>query len=182
MKPQLLTALTVHRKHKTACATVTNVHTGQQILLFEGGETGDLELSEAQKRAVLRRMAADKSGLDGDLFVRVYAPPARLVIIGAVHIAQFLAPMAKLAGFDVTVIDPREAFVRSGSLSGVSAIVAWPDEGLNGINRNRNPHPRPEARRSGPCGRAAFAGVLYRRPGVEEKSRKATGKTGSRRL
>lgn len=133
MKRDILTALTVHRKHKTACATVTNVHTGQQSLLFEGGETGDLALTEPQKSAVLRRMTADKSGLDGDLFVRVYAPPARLMIVGAVHIAQFLAPMAKLAGFEVAVIDPREAFVRSGSLSGVTAVAAWPDEGLNGL-------------------------------------------------
>src|SRR6185437_11122964 len=52
---------------------------------------------------------------------------------GAVHIAQALAPMAKLAGFDVTVIDPREAFARSSELAGINSIVAWPDEAMGEV-------------------------------------------------
>ncbi len=138
MKPELLTALTVQRAHKTACACVTNLDTGQQILLFDGGETGDLPLSEAQKTAVHRRIKADKSGMEDGLFVRVYAPPPRMIVVGAVHIAQFLAPMAALAGFDVTVIDPREGFVRStgwigGAISSVKSLTAWPDEGMKEV-------------------------------------------------
>lgn len=130
MKPDILQALTVQLARKTACATVTDVRSGRQTLVQNGSETGDLPLDDAQKTAVRRRIAADKSGREGDLFVRVYAPPPRMVIVGAVHIAQFLAPMAALAGFDVTVIDPREAFVRSGNLAGVTALTAWPDEGM----------------------------------------------------
>ena len=77
-------------------------------------------------------VAADVSGhiAETDLFVRVYGPNYRMIIIGAVHIAQALAPMARLAGFDVTVIDPREAFVQASRLSGVESITDWPDEGL----------------------------------------------------
>ena len=138
MTPDVLRALTVQLERKTACATVTDVRFGRQTLLVKDGEnpseTGDLILDAAQKTAVLRRISADKSGLDSDLFVRVYAPPPRMIIVGAVHIAQFLAPMAALAGFDVTVIDPREAFVGSGNLSGVTVLTAWPDEGMKAVN------------------------------------------------
>jgi xanthine dehydrogenase accessory factor len=83
---------------------------------------------------VRMHIAADRSGkMEGDLFVRVYAPPLRLIIVGAVHIGKALAPMATLAGFDVTVIDPREGFARSEQMAGVTAMVAWPDEAMSGL-------------------------------------------------
>ena len=134
MRRDILEALTQQLERKSGCACVTNLHSGQQALLYEGGERGNLTLNEAQRIAVLRRIKADKSGLEGNIFIRVYAPPRRVVIIGAVHVAQFLCPMAKLVGFDVTVIDPREAFFRSASLSGFDGIIAWPDEGLNSVS------------------------------------------------
>lgn len=135
MTPELLQQLTVHLERKTPCATVTNLHTGQQILVHDGAKIEGLELETAQKEAVFRRIKADKSGHEGDFFVRVYAPPPRMIIVGAVHIAQFLVPMATLAGFEVTVIDPREAFVRSsGDLSGAKTITAWPDEGMKVVD------------------------------------------------
>ena len=77
------------------------------------------------------RIAADRSGIApyGHL-VRVYAPSARMIIVGAVHIAQALAPMARTAGFEVTVIDQREGFAKSGALAGIKAIIGWPDEAM----------------------------------------------------
>ena len=92
-------------------------------------------LSANETAEVRKRIAADRSGViaDTQLFVRVYTPPPRMVIVGAVHIAQALAPMARIAGFDVTVIDPREAFVRSGNLANINAIVAWPDEAMDDV-------------------------------------------------
>ena len=135
MTPELLQLLTMHIERKTPCATVTNLSTGQQVLVHNGAHTGTLELEAPQKEAVLKRMRADKSGREGDLFVRVYAPPPRLIVIGAVHIAQFLIPMATLAGFDVILIDPREAFVRAAKGFGdVTTISEWPDEGLKTID------------------------------------------------
>ncbi len=137
MTPEFLQHLTMHLERKTACATVTNLRSGQQVLVHTGALTGPLELNTAQKEAVYQRLHADKSGREGDLFVRVYAPPPRLVVIGAVHIAQVLMPMATLAGFDVTLIDPRDAFIRAAKeLSGVTAIADWPDDGLKKININ----------------------------------------------
>lgn len=66
----------------------------------------------------------------GDLFARIYAPPPRLLIVGAVHIAQLLAPMAAMASFDVTIIDPRRAFASAERFANVAMTDAWPDEAL----------------------------------------------------
>ncbi len=131
MKRGVLKAVEARRAQKQPFATVTDTATGAQNLTDAAVSDGDLTLSEAQVDEVRRRIAADQSGvMDSGLFVRVYSPPARMVIVGAVHIAQALAPMAKLAGFDVTIIDPREAFVRSGQLADIHAIVEWPDDGM----------------------------------------------------
>ncbi len=65
-----------------------------------------------------------------ELFLRSYAPAARLVVIGAVHIAQFLAPMAALAGFDVIIIDPRQAFASEARFPGITLVVEWPGPAL----------------------------------------------------
>lgn len=63
-------------------------------------------------------------------FLNVHLPPVRLVVIGAVHISQMLAPMARLAGFDMTVIDPRTAFATPERFAGTELIAEWPDEVL----------------------------------------------------
>jgi xanthine dehydrogenase accessory factor len=131
MNVQLLSALQTWRGEKRPCALVTHLSSGVAALADESALIGDLALSAQQQSVVRARIAADQSGImDGELFVRVYAPPLRMIIVGAVHIAATLAPVAVLAGFDVTVVDPREAFARSQQMAGVTAVVAWPDEAM----------------------------------------------------
>jgi len=131
MKAQLLRMLQDWRAQKHPCAIVTHLASGAAALVGGRMRLGDLALTEAQLQAVRTQIAADRSGvLEGDFFVRVYAPPLRLIVVGAVHIAKALAPMATLAGFDVTVVDPREGFVQSEQMAGVAAMVAWPDEAM----------------------------------------------------
>lgn len=132
MKAELFTALENALDAELACAVVTNTKTGAQMLRTEHDVTGDLVLDQSDIDKVTSMMAEDRSGPieESDLFVRVYGPPMRMAIVGAVHIAQALAPMAKLAGFDVTVIDPRESFVKAGRLTDVESITEWPDEGM----------------------------------------------------
>jgi xanthine dehydrogenase accessory factor len=82
-------------------------------------------------------LVADKSGVlagTEDLFVRSYARPPRLIVVGAAHISQFLAPMAALAGFEVIVIDPRRAFASAERFPGVTLIDTWPDEAFRKLN------------------------------------------------
>jgi len=112
-------------------ATVTRLGDGTQSL-FDGERwDGSLELTDEQRTGAQRMLVADRSGMlagTEDLFVRSYARPPRLIVVGAAHISQFLAPMAALAGFEVIVIDPRRAFASADRFPGVTLIDAWPDE------------------------------------------------------
>lgn len=75
-------------------------------------------------------LVADQSGFAADWFLGVHNPPLRMAIVGAVHIAQALAPMARIAGFDVTILDPREAFASEARFPGFALVHDWPDEAL----------------------------------------------------
>lgn len=79
------------------------------------------------------RFRRDQSGLDDRLFTAIHNPPLRLVIVGAVHIAQALAPMARLAGYDVHLVDPRPAFAAAARFPGDAILEDWPDDALAGI-------------------------------------------------
>jgi xanthine dehydrogenase accessory factor len=82
-------------------------------------------------RAALR---ADRSGFAAeapDWFLGVHNPPLKMVVVGAVHIAQALAPMARMAGYDVTLIDPREAFASAARFPGERVVHDWPDAALD---------------------------------------------------
>jgi len=130
MKRALYERLQAATAAGASAAVVTQLTDGIQTL-FDGQRwDGDLELAEEQRAAVQRMLVGDRSGmLPGaeSLFVRSYARPPRLMIIGAAHISQFLAPMAALAGFEVSVVDPRRAFANAERFPGVTLIDAWPD-------------------------------------------------------
>jgi xanthine dehydrogenase accessory factor len=117
-------------------AVVTELGSGAQILMTSGDGIvgGDLVVGDDVMAQIGILLADDASavvdGPNGPLFVRCYGPPWSLVVIGAVHIAQALAPMARLAGFAVTVIDPRRAFATAERFPGVRLIADWPDEAM----------------------------------------------------
>ena len=75
-------------------------------------------------------LVADRSGFAADWFLGVHNPPLRMAVVGAVHIAQALVPMARLAGYDVAVIDPREAFASPARFPGTTLLGDWPDAAL----------------------------------------------------
>lgn len=114
-----------------SAALVTRITDGAQGL-FDGAHwEGTLELAEEQRAGVRRMLIADRSGMlpgTDDCFVRSYARPPRLIVVGAAHISQFLAPMAALAGFEVIVVDPRRAFASADRFPGVTLIDAWPEQ------------------------------------------------------
>lgn len=95
----------------------------------------DLEGAERRLAGVADfadRFRMDRSGVeaDGRTFVAIHNPPLRMVVVGAVHIAQALVPMARAAGYDVTVVDPRPAFGSAARLPDVAISEDWPDEAL----------------------------------------------------
>jgi xanthine dehydrogenase accessory factor len=116
-----------------SAALVTRLTDGAQSLFDGSGWQGGLDLPVDARAAAQRMLVADRSGLlpqSQELFVRSYARPPRLIVVGAAHISQFLAPMATLAGFEVLVIDPRRAFAAEHRFEGVRLIDAWPDDAL----------------------------------------------------
>jgi xanthine dehydrogenase accessory factor len=91
------------------------------------------ELAEAIAR-VLRSDAAEVvSSAAGEVLLEPSNPPLRLILVGAVHIAHPLAEMARLAGFAVTLVDPRRSFATPERFPGQAMIVAWPDEALRSL-------------------------------------------------
>ncbi|MEB4591552.1 XdhC/CoxI family protein [Candidatus Thiothrix sp. Deng01] len=129
-------ALQAARAARREVALLTRLGDGAQALWANGHVEGGLALPAASAREVAERVAANHSGIlaaDPDLFLHVYAPPLRLLVVGAVHIAQALAPMAALAGFDVTLIDPRRAFATHERFPQAELRDDWPDEALEAL-------------------------------------------------
>ncbi len=134
MKAELFEQLLAERSAKRPVTVVTRLADGAQVLVRDGKASGDLDLALDQIDEINRRLRADKSGAlessEGALFARCYSQAPRMVIVGAVHITQALAPMAAMAGFEVVVIDPRRAFATSERLPGVTVTTEWPDDAL----------------------------------------------------
>ncbi|RJF89827.1 XdhC/CoxI family protein [Oleomonas cavernae] len=105
--------------HKRAVVRETDLDTGLQTLRFPEGD--------AAAATVLNR---DQAGLseDGRIFRNPFNPPLRLVLVGAVHLAEPLTHMAALAGYAVTIIDPRRAFARAERFAGAALEIGWPAE------------------------------------------------------
>ncbi len=117
MPVEMLDALVAARSTRARLAYEVNTQTWTRSISAEGHAA---------------RFAADRSGFeeDGVTFVAVHNPPLRLAIVGAVHIAQALVPMARIAGFDPVVIDPRGAFGSQARFPGEEIVNDWPDDAL----------------------------------------------------
>ncbi len=88
-------------------------------------------LRPGEDAAADARFRSDRSGMEEDgRFLVIHNPPLRMVVVGAVHIAQFLLPMARLAGYDPALVDPRGAFASPARFPGETILDDWPDEAL----------------------------------------------------
>jgi xanthine dehydrogenase accessory factor len=129
VKLDILQALNAARTARRAVVLVTDVASGEQRLVKATGISKD-----ALKEAIEKRLRTAKSGMEetpqGRFFLTVYVPSPRLVITGAVHISQTLAPLGQLLGYDVTIVDPRTAFASIERFPDVKVIAEWPDVAL----------------------------------------------------
>lgn len=141
MKSEILDDVLAAREAKRPAALVTDLSDGAQALMVDGKIKGDLDLTDAMLDGVRKALARDESSTivadDRKIFIHVFTPPKRLVVVGAVHIAQALAPMAALAGYAVTIIDPRSAFAMDWRFPGVTLTHDWPDEALEALRPDR---------------------------------------------
>lgn len=132
-----LETLNKARAARRAALLVQSLARGSEQLLVEGAIAADDPLaSEAASR-----FRSGQSGMvempDGPVFLNVFVPPPRLVIIGAVHVTQTLAPMARMAGYDVTIIDPRTAFATPERFPGQTVLAEWPQDALPRLGLDR---------------------------------------------
>lgn len=138
MQSGLFKQLQADRAAKRPVVLATFLRTGEQRLLYLVGKrnTGDLPhaVAEAARAAIVGDRSSSIETEAGPVFLNVFNPPLRLVIVGAVHIAQALAPMAALAGYEVHVIDPRGAFASRERFPGVSLSTEWPDEAMDKLS------------------------------------------------
>jgi len=134
MKRAHLEQILAARAQKRPIAVATRLADGAQSLCDGTSCTGEVTLSDEQLAEARALLIAGRSAAlttsQGEIFLRSYAPPPKMVIVGAVHIAQFLAPMAALAGFEVTVVDPRRAFATEARFPGVTLVTEWPGPAL----------------------------------------------------
>ena len=117
MKTDLLQALLAARAARQPVAVVTDLASGAQRIV---PRAADPALDEAFR--------FDRSGVAGDHFIHIHNPPLRLVVVGAVHIAQAVIPFAQAANYDVIVVDPRGAFATGARFPGITLHEEWPDE------------------------------------------------------
>ena len=133
MRLDILSTLNAERAARRAVAVVTDIAGGAQRLVKADDIARDPLCALLEKH-----LASGKSGMEeaagAQVFVTVHVPPPRLVITGAVHISQALAPMARMLGYDVTIVDPRTAFATVDRFPEIKVIPDWPDTALPPLN------------------------------------------------
>ena len=129
MDPYLLRKLNTERAARRAAIHLTDLGDGRDRVIREGDPVAG-PLGEA----IANAFRSGKSGVveaeERQFFLNVHLPPTRIVVIGAVHISQALAQMADIAGFDVTIIDPRTAFATEERFAGIDLVADWPEDVL----------------------------------------------------
>ncbi|MDP7393175.1 MAG: XdhC family protein [Alphaproteobacteria bacterium] len=141
MKRDFLDLLIAAKNAKDPTVVITNLDTGAQTLWIDGRSSGDINISPILSEGINRTLRRDKGEMLDEsgkrYFLQPFPPPKRMIVVGAVHIAQSLVPMAKLSGYDVTIIDPREAFASEARFPGVNLSHSWPDEAMTVLDPDR---------------------------------------------
>jgi xanthine dehydrogenase accessory factor len=136
MKLDILRELNAEREARRAAIVVTDVESGTQRLV----KAADIA-KDPQRSVLAEGLRTGKSGMaetpQGRVFLTVHVPAPQLVITGAVHISQTLAPMGKMLGYDVTIVDPRTAFASPERFPDVKIVAEWPDVALPPLKVDR---------------------------------------------
>jgi xanthine dehydrogenase accessory factor len=132
MRASVLRSLLDAQRRRQPVALITNLASGEQRLIG-AEESADDVLAAALAEGFRFDQSCVVDSEEGEFFVNIHNPPLKLVIIGAVHIAQALIPMAQVAGYNVVVIDPRGAFATTERFPEVELREAWPDEALKEV-------------------------------------------------
>lgn len=136
MKLDILARLNAERAARRAVILITDPETGEQTLFREDNMAAS-EKANLFGSLIRAGRSRQLTSEEGGGFANVIVPSAKLVLIGAVHISQFLAPMATMLGYDVTIVDPRTAFATDERFPNVNVIAEWPDAALANVGIDR---------------------------------------------
>ena len=129
MKAPHLTRLNEERHARRACALVTRLKDGEQRFITQDEIAGDA--LHAELAAAFRMNKSAVVEQDGEkYFLKIQSPPLRILVLGAVHVSQSMASMARLLGHDLIVVDPRTAFASQERFPETQVIAEWPDVAL----------------------------------------------------
>jgi xanthine dehydrogenase accessory factor len=133
---ELLAVFNAERAARNPCVLITHVTSGEQRLVRAADIAADPMADVLEERLRLGKSGMAVWGGE-EFFLTIQAPATRLVAIGAVHIAQALAPIAKLVDFDMIIIDPRTAFATPERFPNVELLAEWPDVALPALRLDR---------------------------------------------
>ncbi len=137
MNIDILTELTRAKADKRQVVLATNLTNGSSKILYPFENKENSSLLEEARKALNTDKPREVESENGPVFLNIFNPPLRLFIVGAVHIAQKLAPMAAAAAYDVTVIDPRRSFGSDFRFPDIKLDDRWPDEALPDLAPDR---------------------------------------------
>lgn len=133
MRTETLGAILGHIERKRSVVLATNLESGEQRLLHRGEGETDSERIEVERALRLDACVTTEWEAEPRIFYQPFNPPLRMILVGAVHIAQPLSAMATIAGYEVTIVDPRESFAATDRFPGVRLRVEWPDAALESL-------------------------------------------------
>lgn len=133
MKRTTLDQLNRAKSAKETTVLLTDLKSGEQELVYPQRPDVDHPLLDTLKSAVRDDKSYVHVTENGETFIHVFNPPLRLIIVGAVHISQFLVPMAQSAGYEVILIDPRSAFGNKTRFPNCNITNEWPDEAMEDL-------------------------------------------------
>ena len=138
MKLQTLKLIIEKKKNKSEFAIITNLSTGESEI-YEPGKSLSKEF-EVYKEQIYNFFKLKKNGVieNTEIFIETYIRPIKVIIVGAVHIAQYLVDYAKSLNFEISIIDPRGYFASEQRFPDMKIINKWPDEAFKEIETNEN--------------------------------------------
>ena len=138
MKKKLLTEIIEKKEKKIEFAIITNLENGESCI-FEKNKPLDKNF-EKYKDKINLQFNKKKNGIieDSNIFVETYIRPIKVIVVGAVHIAQYLVNFAKSLNFEISIIDPRGYFASEQRFPGIKIINKWPKEAFAEIKTDQN--------------------------------------------
>ena len=138
MKKKLLKEIVNKKEKKTEFAIITNLENGNSCI-FEKNKPLDKNFKKYEDKIASQFQGKKNGILEGtNIFVETYIQPIKVIIVGAVHIAQYLVNFAKNLNFEISIIDPRGYFASKQRFPGIKIINKWPKEAFDEIRTDQN--------------------------------------------